>query len=363
MNTFPSVVKTFILLAICIIGSFNHVLAADVAKNDPACSLYYFHNNSLLETKSSASLTIRKNDFVGLVWNATNITDGIDIQGKKIPALGFEIVVPNKDVSYTYTFNQGSKKVTCSLSITVLSGEFSSKETYKRGEKITIAGSVIGTKKVIIDFNSSAKTVPVYSTKPLTVLDQKFRYKLPKVLPDDTYTVIMKTVGANSMVVATTTVRVGKVKYIPATTLVVQKVPLLSGGSVKASTEVPVAYIQIINVGENPSIINALAVRQVGSAPVSAITKMSVIDQFDTINGSIGNGTSISPFITDTAKIPTQITLAPKESRLFTIRASVAGNVPANIGRTISLALLGLESNSIIASALPVYNPNWTIVP
>jgi hypothetical protein len=362
MHKIYIVLTSFVLLILGLPVSTNLVLAANVPSADPSCSLYYFHDNSFLETKSLAELSIVKNNFVGLLWNGTNIIDASDIQGKKISALGFEIIKPTKDVTYSYTFYRGSQKVTCSLSITVLSGDFSVKDTYKSGEKITVAGNVIGTNKVIVDFNSTSKNSPVYTTKTIIAKNEKFKLKMPKVLPDGKYMMVLKTADTAATVIATSSVTVGKVKVAPASSLVVQNVPLLSGGTVKAGNELPIAYLQIINIGENPATINGLSFRQVGNASVSTIAKLSITDQYDTLNGFVGSGTSVSPFLGDTAKVPTQITLASKESRLFTVRAVVSANAATNMGRSISLALLSLESNSTITSALPIYNPLWTII-
>jgi hypothetical protein len=361
MNTQPLRLLKLSILLLAVGLFFGLTLTTQAASPEPACSLYYFHQGTFLETKTKASIQVVKNEFVGLLWNGTNVSTGIDGNNKTILPLGFEIVKPTRDGTYAYTFSQGNEQVVCSLSIDVIAGSLSTKSTAKSGERITLAGTAEGVKRVAVVVYPLGSTKSVYTTKSLAVKNEKYSFRMPKALKDGTYRLELQTTDRVPQLLATSTITVGKASPVALTTLVVQKIPLLAGGTVKAGSGVAVAYLQVINVGAVPAKLTGFLLGQVGSAPASVIAGVSITDELGTARGSVGNMISDTPFVGTNVSVPLSTTLAPKESRLFTVRAVVASTATANVGQTVSLALLGLTADAHIQSTLPLYGVTWTI--
>lgn len=328
---------------------------------EPVCSLYYFHNGLVEETKSQARIQVSKNDIVGLLWNARNTSAAIDGNSKKIDSLGSQIITPTRNVSYTYTFSQGSQKVTCGIEIEVVSASITTKSTVKSGVKIILEGKVEGVNKVMVKIFPAGTTTPAYSTKSLTVKNEKFSFRIPKSLPDGNYRIVVQTNAQIPLVLATSTIVVGKAVPVALTTLVIQKIPLLAGGTAKVGSGVAAAYLQVINVGMNPANITGFTFGQYGTAPASVMTGVSITDELGTARGAVGNMISGTPFVGSQIFIPLVTTLAPQESRLFTVRAVVSATALGNVGQTISLALLGLGADARVQSTLPLTSVVWTI--
>jgi hypothetical protein len=337
------------------------VMPAQAAGAEPICTLYYIHNNVVEETKSSASIQVAENDFVGLIWYGVNSSAVIDRDNKTVPSLGAQIIVPTRDESYSYTFSNGAQNVTCSIAMEVISGSVSNKSTAKSDERFTLTGKVEGVKKAVLAFYVPGATTSAYTTKLLTLKNEKFSFKMPKALSDGTYRVELQTVDTRPIVLATSTITVGKPKPMPQTNVVVQTVPLLSGGVVKPGSGVAVAYLQVINVGANPAQLSSFTFNQIGSMPSSTIVGVSINDETGLAKGSVGNMISESPFVGNKVTIPVPVTLASKESRLFTVRAVVGAGAVANVGQTMSLSLQSLAGNIVVQSALPLSGVTWTV--
>jgi hypothetical protein len=357
-----SIAVLTLVLPFLVIGTFFvGAQRTEAAPADPACALYIIHNNQVSETKSKITIQVAKNDFIGLIWYGMNITSVVDSDAKIVPTLGAQIIVPTRDESYTYTFSNGATNVNCSLDIEVLSGSVANKSTAKSDEKFTLTGRVEGVRKAVIAFYATGATTPTYTTKAVTLKSEKFTFKMPKALEDGTYRIVLQTTDAKPIVLATSTITVGKPKPVAQTTLVVQTVPLLSGGVVKAGRGVAVSYLQVINVGTVPAQLTDFVFHQVGTAPTTAIVGVSINDELGLSKGSVGNMVSGTPFVGTKVVVPVPVTLAAKESRLFTVRAVVGVNATANIGQTMSLALQSITGNAKIQSTIPVNGVTWTI--
>jgi hypothetical protein len=363
MKQFSLAVRV-LLIPLLLGGAFvMSVPTAKAAVLDPGCTLYILHNGQVAETKSNTNIQVAKNDFIGVIWNGTNVTTGYDRDNKVIKTLGAQIIVPTRDESYTYTFSNGVTNISCSVDIKVLSGTVSNKSTVKSNERFTLTGRVEGVKKAVIAFYEPGAITPEYTTKPLTLKSGKFTFKMPKALDDGIYRIELQTTDAKPIVLATSTVTVGKPKPVPATTIVVQTIPLLSGGVVKPGRGVAVSYLQVINVGTTTAQITDFNFTQIGSAPVSTIVGVTITDELGLANGSVGNMLTGTPFVGTKVTVPIAVTLAAKESRLFTVRAVMGPNAVANVGQTMTLSLQSLSGNIKIQSAMPVNGVTWTIGP
>lgn len=351
-----------LFLSALLVGIFSLCTPpAEAATVQPTCSLYYIHNGVIGVTESDVTIKVIKNDIVGLLWNGINAEAAVDGSDKPIATLGMSVVTPARNETYAYTFRQGSQKVTCSIDIEIVSGSLSMNETFKSGQKVTLTGRAQGVTKVVVAMYKTGDTEPTYTTKSLAVKNEKFSFKMTKTLPDGNYNVVLQTTDSTPVVLATSTVAIGKVAPVALSSLVVQKIPLLSGGTVKAGSGVAVAYLQVINVGTNPARLTGFSFGQVGTAPATLITGVSITDERGVARGSTGNMMSGTPFVGTNVNVPIVTVLAPKESRLFTVRAVVSPLAIANIGQTMSLSLLALTSDARVVSTLPVVGVTWTI--
>ena len=356
--------KSFVFtLTLCIFGTFAvFALPAEAATAKPTCSLSISYDGKTTQTKSDEEISVLKNTPVTIVWSSKNATKAIDGDRNTIATSGVATVTPVVKTEYEYIFSQGSKKVTCSVEVSVISGTIATKTAVKNGEKINLTGKVIGVKKVVVLVMAEGTTTPTYTTKSLSVKNKKYSFTMPQTLADGNYRIILQTTGTNPVVLATSTLAVGKVAPVAHTALVVKTIPLLSGGMATVGSGVAVAYIQVINIGNKPATVTGFTFKQNGSAPVSAIAGLSIADEAGVARGSIGNMISGSPFTSPSITIPVVTTLAAKESRLFTVRAVVGPTATMNIGQTMVLALQGVIGDAGVQSALPLGGVTWTIV-
>ena len=355
--------STAFAIALTVFGTFAlFVQPADAATVKPICALTVTHDGKITQTKSKETIMVLKNTPVNIVWSSKNATKAIDSARNTIAPEGTATVTPAVKTKYEYTFSQGSKKVTCSVEVDIISGTITTKTIVKNGEKINLTGKVVGVKKVAVVVYAEGTTTPTYTTKSLSVKNKKYSFKMPKALADGNYRIVLQTIGTNPVVLATSTIAVGKVAPVAQTMLVVKTIPLLNGGMAKVGSGVAVAYIQVINIGTKPANLTGFTFAQNGTAPVSAIAGLSITDEAGLARGSIGNMNSGSPFTSSVITIPITTTLAAKESRLFTVRAVVGPTATMNIGQTMVLSLQGVTGDASVQSALPLSGVTWTIV-
>ena len=336
--------------------------SAEAASAKPTCLLSITHQEVTSQMRSKETITVLKNDTVVLSWTSKNATKAVDVKRNTIATSGTATVTPAVKTKYAYTFSQGSKKVTCTAEVNIISGTITTKTVAKNGEKINLTGKVTGVKKVAVVVYAEGTTTPTYTTKALSVKNKKYSFKMPKVLPDGNYRLVLQTTGASPITLATSTIAVGKVEPIAQTILVVKTIPLLAGGMAKVGSGVAVAYIQVINVGAKPANLTGFTFRQNGTAAVTAIAGMTVTDEAGLARGAIGNMISGTPFVGANVTLPITTTLAAKESRLFTVRAVVAPAATMSIGQTMVLSLQGVTGDVKVQSALPLNGVTWTIV-
>ncbi len=149
-----------------------------------------------------------------------------------------------------------------------------------------------------------------------------------------------------------------EVRTVGKTTLAVQSIPLLSGGTVHAGESVPVAYLQITNIGSNGTVLTGFWVTQYGSASVESVIGLSTVDDK---GGSRGSVVGSDLFEDDVALAPTDAYFAPGQMRLFTIKANVTDDIQEHRGTTLMLDLTGLETDATVRDEFPIEGTTWTI--
>jgi hypothetical protein len=140
------------------------------------------------------------------------------------------------------------------------------------------------------------------------------------------------------------------------TTLSVSSVPLLFGGTARANTSVPVAYIKVVNTSTKDSAIEGFTLTQHGSAPTSVITG------FATSDDKGGSRTTVAaPFKGTNVYVPLQAAFAPGQMRIFTIKAMVGMNAITNIGSQLMLDVASVDSSAGIKGTFPIPGTTWTL--
>lgn len=184
------------------------------------------------------------------------------------------------------------------------------------------------------------KTIPVPIVPPV-----------PEVIPDP-IPVVVSSCQIPPAVGTSTASTIG------TTTLAIQNVPLLFGGTAHAGESVPVSYLQITNIGTSCTVLKGFWVKQNGSASTTAIVGLSTVDDK---GGSRGLTEGSMPFENGTALAPTDALFAPGQMRLFTVKAIMAHDVSSYIGTQLMISVISIETAAIVRGQFPISGTTWTI--
>lgn len=198
--------------------------------------------------------------------------------------------------------------------------------------------------------SSAPKTTVSTSTPAKSVKKEKI--PVPVVTPKPVISVVTMPPP-----IATTS----ELREIGTTTLAIKNVPLLSGGVARAGTSVPIAYLQVTNIGKAGTILKGVWVTQRGTAPGSILIGLSTVDDSLSLRDHVGGTEGDSPFIHGVAVAPIDAYFAPHQMRLFTIKAMISQNVSQNIGSTLMIDVTGIESAATSVGRMPIPGVTWTI--
>ena len=148
---------------------------------------------------------------------------------------------------------------------------------------------------------------------------------------------------------------------IGTTTLAVGGIPLLQGGVVHGGRPVPIAYLQITNVGHAGARLTGFWITQTGSAPGEAIAGLSTVDDKGGSRGSVESIEGATLFQNGMALVPTDSYFAPGQERLFTIKATVTHQASAYAGMTLMLVVSSVVSTATAQGTFPIMGTTWTI--
>ena len=148
---------------------------------------------------------------------------------------------------------------------------------------------------------------------------------------------------------------------IGTTTLAIQSVPLLVGGTVHAGETVPVSYLQITNIGSEGALLKGFWITQSGSAPVESIIGLSTVDDKGGSRGLNGGTESSILFQNGLALAPTDAFFAPGQMRLFTIKAIMTRTISPYVGTQLMLEVASIETTAAVRGQFPIRGTTWTI--
>lgn len=149
---------------------------------------------------------------------------------------------------------------------------------------------------------------------------------------------------------------------VGTTTLAVQSVPLLVGGTVRAGQSVAISYLQITNIGKEGALLKGFWVKQNGSASTTSIIGLSTVDDKGGSRGSVGGVEGLTPFQNGLAFAPTEAFFTSGQMRLFTIKAIMTSAISAYIGTQLMIDVELIETTATVKGKLPIRGTTWTIV-
>lgn len=330
------------------------------ASPKPSCTLTVTTPTSVQKVSDAhAVILIQKGETFSVAWKS-NHAETAERNGRTLKTEGRARYTPKKSQTYEYVFRSGSDEVSCSVDLTLVS---SSITTLPSSKNTTMKGKVTGVKKVSVEVVDTKKEKSVYMSKKLKVRSGVWKTSLPKKLKNGTYTLLINGEVEGTMYPMTqSTFTIGK-KAVAApqgsSTLVVQTVPLLSGGNVQGSSLVPVAYLQVLNIGKENAQTKGFWITQNGMAPTSVIAGFSVTDDTGTIypQKSMNENT----MFTKTTFIPVESTIAPGAMRLFTFKVQTIPNLSAYVGQQLKLDVTSVDTSATLQSRLPLRGTTWTI--
>lgn len=336
--------------------------SASAASTRPTCVLKVVHAGDTETIRDHETILVRAGDKVRISWQSKNATSMRNESGERIALSGSDTVTVGASTTYTYTATKGSRTATCSVTAEVVAGTVSAASLSSHSSKPTLAGTALGVKTVQLKIAQEGSDKTRYTSKTIKVKNGAWSTRVSKKLSDDFYTVtLFGSKGGSHIVLATSTLAIGQEEVREdkaATTLVVDLIPLLFGGTARANQAVPVSYLQMTNVGKEPAILRGFWVKQNGSAPAPAVARLTTIDD---AGGSQGASLGAVPFKDGRAFAPTNALFAPGQMRLFTIKAVVAENVSAYIGTQLMIDVLSLDTNASVKGQFPIRGTTWTI--
>lgn len=233
------------------------------------------------------------------------------------------------------------------------------KTLYPEGKVTGYFGSL--TKRAVLNFQRRNGIQAIGRVGPLTLSAIKDKINsnstptIPESITSTTPATVANPIISNNTPTTTST-------SSTATTLKVKLVPLLSGGVARAGASVPVSYLQITNTGQGSATLTGFTIKQNGSAPAeSTIIGLTTVDDKGDLRGSIGGTEGTALFTNASALAPVNITLAPGQMRLFTIKAKLSININAYIGQQLMIDVTSIDTNAKVEGNFPIRGTTWTI--
>lgn len=299
-----------------------------------------------------------------IIWAGGNADTAVDRNRDVIPHVGLALMSPEKTTTYSYTFSAGNEDVTCSMKVYVVSGNIDASSLQTDASRPTLSGEVSGLTTVRLEIFEKGNSKVFYTDDDIDVRNEEWEVKIAKQLPDGTYDVVLrgdKKVNFNTLATETLTVGDDGSDESSSGILVVESIPLLSGGIVHAGGKVSISYLQVTNIGKESAVVQSFSVKQNGSASTQSVIGLTSADDKNTSSGSVGGIEGNTPFKNGVASIPVNAIIAPGQMLLFTLKALVTADTSAYIGKQLMLDVVGINSNGTEKGAFPIRGTTWTI--
>lgn len=230
----------------------------------------------------------------------------------------------------------------------------------------TLSGEAEGTRTVKLIVTRADSDKKLYS-RTTRVRGGEWKTRIGKKLSDGVYSVTLESDRKSGREdIATATLVVGEeddatayTRDTSATTLSVSNIPLLWGGLARAGQTVPVSYLKVTNHGKESAFISGFYVEQRGTASTAALTRFSSYDDKAQVLASADAQAALE---NGRAFVPAPLTIEAGQTRLFTLKTTVAPYVLTHVGKQIQIVVSGIQTNAKKTSAaFPIMGTTWTV--
>jgi FlaG/FlaF family flagellin (archaellin) len=363
MNVLTLLQSKKLLLAVALFSVLGIPSTSHAAYTGPVCVLWTQTSSGSIVAAGESEVMLNMGEDITMYWVSVNATAAENGNGERIPVSGKSVKSPTKKTTYTYTFSKGTREFECSVVVHPVEASVKKSTLSTESTKPTISGTAKSTKTVSFEVFKAGTKKPVYESETIKVIDGVWKHKVEDSLPKGTYSLVLY--GSDDLklnTISKETLTIGSAADVSsgASTIVVQPIPLLSGGTVKKNQTVSLLYLQVLNVGLQPVTVTGIKMKQTGTAAENTIVTLMAVDDTELHKGQVGKiGTS--PFKSGEALIPITLTIKPKETRLFTLKALLGGDVSDDVGDTLKLVVSGMESQSSVKATFPIKGVTWTI--
>ncbi len=322
------------------------------------CALTVNTSRGTEEIAKSAKVLLSKGDRITVTWESANADSATDAKGKRIALFGSETGTPSKDAVYEYRF-KGAGKATCAAAAFVTDVSITNASLTTTKSKPVISGSATGVKAVSITIAKDAFGDPIYTSKDVRVKNGQWEVKVPKEFSDGTYQVNVygpKDMLLNYIVTGTLTVTSGGTP-----SLSVSQDRTIADDTASPQEEVPVAYLKIRNGSKGLATFTGVYLQKTGSASDRAFIGLGIGDDIGGASGGRGGVEGYSPFKDGLSYVPTNATLKPGETRIYTITASLSKDAGAYAGKSFTISPTALVT-AVKVTGLPFKGATYTLV-
>jgi hypothetical protein len=341
---------------------------ASAARGDLGCNLIAITSLGAVLSTDETDIYVVAGEAVTFIWQGVNADTAFGPDRKAVATLGLMAYSPTTDTSYSYHFYRAGTKVACTANVTVVTGNITNKTLATASTKPTIRGTVTGTDHVYLELYTDTAKAPYYTSKVATVKNGTWSFKITKTLAKREYTAVLRGEKGNALnIITEETLRVGTAVPrsnsavspdldISTTTFVTEVVPLLSGGTIKVGTTVPISYLQVINIGSSEGLITGFTIKQTGNAAVAKLASISVVSERGT-HAQV-HGTTFKNGI---VQVPVSIPIIAGEMLLFTLKTELANDATSEIAKQYKLDVTGVTTNATMQGVFPVRGTTWTV--
>lgn len=224
--------------------------------------------------------------------------------------------------------------------------------------KPTLSGSTSDLKSVrLVIENANGKEV---FKKTVKVKKGAWKQRVTKSLPAGTYEVrLLDSSKKTAKTLETETLTIGKKGSQKATaqvngTISVSSVPLFLSNTVAQGASAPIAYLKVHNSGKETVAIEGFELAQSGSASADSVIGFSTNDDKGGSRATIGGLATTKQFKNGKAYVPLAAAVAPGQVRIFTIKAILAKDASADLGKQLLIDVTGVRANGKVMGSFPV---------
>lgn len=359
-NKFLNLVKTLILSSLAII--FIAIPSPTQAAVNPSCVLLVSSSAGIYAESGESDVLQVIGDPLKIFWISSSADKAENKSGTRIPIFGQTIKNPKSLTNYSYTFIRGNNETKCSVVVHPVTGNFNEDSLTTTKSQPTLTGKATKIKELKLEVYKINTKSLVHESDGIKVIDGKWSYKIDESLTDGQYDVVLKANEEWQLnKIDSGILTVGDISSTNQPgTIVVQSIPLLTGGLAKAGGTVSLLYLHMLNVSNNAVTITGISMKQAGTASTDSVLSLIATDDTNKARGEVGSVGS-SPFKSGVAKIPITLTLQPKETRLFTLKGRIINNLSGHIGDSLRLVVSGVSSRSNIKGDFPIRGVTWVL--